>query len=93
MATRRGRRRLGDAFVLPAGKLLAHVLDNLPAPRLAFERGSYDLAATQPQNAAATWPTFAPPCTRATSATDACGARASATVGNSLRDAAIPCSA
>jgi hypothetical protein len=40
----RGRRRLGDAFVVQVGKLLAHVLDNLPAPRLAFERGSYDLA-------------------------------------------------
>jgi hypothetical protein len=31
-------------FVVQAGKLHAHVLDNLPAPRLAFERGSYDLA-------------------------------------------------
>src|ERR1035437_9959231 len=40
----RGRRRLGDALAVPAGKLLAHVLDNLPAARLAFKRPGHDLA-------------------------------------------------
>jgi len=34
----RGGRRLGDGLAIPAGELLAHALDDLPAPRLAFER-------------------------------------------------------
>ena len=40
----RRRRRLGDAIAVPAGELLAHVLDDLPAPRLAFERLRHHLA-------------------------------------------------
>ena len=44
---------VGDAFAVPAGKLLAHVLDNFPAARLAFERGGHDLAElAQPRPAA-----------------------------------------
>src|SRR6202022_766977 len=39
----RRRRRLGDAFAIPARKLLAHVLNDLPAPRLAFERFRHSL--------------------------------------------------
>jgi hypothetical protein len=34
----RGRRRLGDCLAIPAGELFADMLDNLPAPRLAFQR-------------------------------------------------------
>ena len=33
----RPSRRLGDAVAVPAGELLAHPLDDLPASRLAFE--------------------------------------------------------
>ena len=40
----RRRRRLGDALAIPAGELLAHMLDDLPAPRLAFERLRHRLA-------------------------------------------------
>src|SRR5437660_11271899 len=39
----RRRRRLGDAFAIPARKLLAHVLNDFPAPRLAFERFRHSL--------------------------------------------------
>ena len=38
----RGRRRLADRFAIPAGELLAHLLDDLPPARLAFQRlGDY----------------------------------------------------
>jgi hypothetical protein len=40
----RRRRRLGDGLAVPAGEFLAHALDDLPAPRLAFERLRHDLA-------------------------------------------------
>ena len=37
------RRRLGDALAVAARHLLAHVLDDLPPPRLAFERARHDV--------------------------------------------------
>src|ERR1700682_4958769 len=40
----RGRRGLGDPLAVPAGKFLAHMLDDFPAPRLAFERFGHSLA-------------------------------------------------
>ena len=40
----RRRRRLADRLAVPAGELLAHPLDDLPPPRLAFERLGHDLA-------------------------------------------------
>jgi hypothetical protein len=39
-----GRRRLSDRLAVPAGELLADVLDNLPAPRLAFKGLRHHLA-------------------------------------------------
>ena len=36
-------RRLGDALAVAARHLLAHVLDDLPPPRLAFERAQHDV--------------------------------------------------
>ena len=33
----RGRRRLGDPFTVPARELFAHVLDDFPTARFAFE--------------------------------------------------------
>src|SRR5882724_4107603 len=39
-----GRRRLSDRLAVPAGELLADVLDNLPAPRLAFKGLRHRLA-------------------------------------------------
>src|ERR1700730_13792398 len=39
----RRRRRLGDGLAIPARNLLAHVLNDLPAPRLAFERFRHSL--------------------------------------------------
>ena len=49
----RWRRRLGDRFAVPAGELFPHMLDDLPAPRLTFERLGHDLAKpAQPQTAA-----------------------------------------
>ena len=49
----RRRRRLGDGLAVSAGELLAHALDDLPAPRLAFERLRHDLAKlAQPRPAA-----------------------------------------
>ena len=49
----RRRRRLGDAVAVPAGELLAHPLDDLPAPRLAFERLGHHLAELAQPSAAA----------------------------------------
>ena len=49
----RRRRRLGDAIAVPAGELLAHPLDDLPAPRLAFERLGHHLAELAQPSAAA----------------------------------------
>ena len=44
-----GCRRLSDAVAIAARHLLAHVLDDLPTPRLAFERTRHDLVElTQP---------------------------------------------
>jgi len=40
----RGRRGLGDRFAVPTRELLAHMLDDLPAARIAFERFRDDLA-------------------------------------------------
>ena len=40
----RGRRRLGDRLAVAAGELFAHMLDDLPAPRIAFQRLGHDLA-------------------------------------------------
>src|ERR1700680_3110507 len=40
----RGRRRLGDRLAVSAGELFADMLDNLPAPRLAFKGLRYHLA-------------------------------------------------
>src|SRR5712664_3454896 len=40
----RGRRRLGDRLAIPAGELFADVLDDLPAPRLAFQSFRHHLA-------------------------------------------------
>ena len=49
----RGRRRLGDRLAVPAGELFADVLDDLPAPRLAFQGLRYHLAKlVQPLTAA-----------------------------------------
>ena len=49
----RRRRRLGDRLAVPAGELLAHMLDDLPAPRLAFERLRHHLAELAQPSAAA----------------------------------------
>ncbi len=49
----RRRRRLGDALAVAAGELLAHPLDDLPAPRLAFERLGHHLAELAQPSAAA----------------------------------------
>ena len=49
----RRRRRLADRLAVPAGELLAHPLDDLPAPRLAFERLGHDLAELAQPRAAA----------------------------------------
>ena len=38
------RRRLGNRLAVPAGELFADVLDDLPAPRLAFKGHRYNLA-------------------------------------------------
>jgi hypothetical protein len=49
----RRRRRLGDRLTVPASELLAHPLDDLPAPRLAFERLGHDFAELAQPRAAA----------------------------------------
>jgi hypothetical protein len=49
----RRRRRLGDAVAVPASELLAHPLDDLPAPRLALERLGHHLAELAQPRAAA----------------------------------------
>ena len=49
----RGRRGLGDRFAVPTRELLAHMLDDLPAARLAFERFGDDLAELAQAKAAA----------------------------------------
>ena len=50
-----GRRRLGNRLAVPAGELLTDVLDDLPAPRLAFKGLRYHLAKlVQPLTAAFT---------------------------------------
>ena len=47
------RRRLGHGLAVAARHLLAHVLDDLPAPRLAFQRARHHLAElAQPRSAA-----------------------------------------
>ena len=49
----RGRRRLSDRLAIPAGELFSDMLDNLPAPRLAFQRFRDDLTKlVQPLTAA-----------------------------------------
>src|SRR5271166_3814782 len=49
----RRRWRLGDTLAVPAGELLAHPLDDLPPPRLAFERlGHHFAELAQPPAAA-----------------------------------------
>src|SRR6516225_4428977 len=49
----RGRQRLGDRLAIPAGELFADMLDNLPAPRLAFQGLRHHLAElVQPLTAA-----------------------------------------
>src|SRR3954447_4006136 len=49
----RGRRRLRYALAIAAGHRLAHVLDDLPAPRLALERLRDDLSQFAQARAAA----------------------------------------
>jgi hypothetical protein len=58
MASRLGRAkppgsRLGDRLRVAATELLAHSLDDLPAPRLAFERLGHDFAELAQQRAVA----------------------------------------
>ena len=49
----RWRRRLGDRLAIPAGELLAHMLDDFPAARFAFQCLGHDLAKlVQPRAAA-----------------------------------------
>ena len=40
----RGRWRLCDPFTVPTRELFAHVLDDFPTARFAFERFGYSLA-------------------------------------------------
>jgi hypothetical protein len=47
------RRRFGDRLAIPARKLLTHMLDDLPAPRFAFQRFRHHLAELAQANAAA----------------------------------------
>ena len=49
----RRRRRLADRLAVPTGELFAHPLDDLPAPRLAFERLGHHLAELAQPRAAA----------------------------------------
>lgn len=49
----RRRWRLSDAFAIPARELFTHVLDNFPAPGLAFERFGHSLAELAQVGAAA----------------------------------------
>src|SRR5579859_4473265 len=47
------RRWLGDRLAIPTRELLAHVLDDLPAPRLAFKRFRHHFAELAQPDAAA----------------------------------------
>ena len=49
----RWRRRLGNRLAVPARELLPHVLDDLPSPRLAFQRLRHHLAELAQPNTAA----------------------------------------
>ena len=49
----RRRRRLGDRLAIPAGELFAHMFDDFPAARIAFERLRHFLAELAQSDAAA----------------------------------------
>ena len=62
------RRRLGNRLAIPARELLPHVLDELPSPRLAFQRLRHHLAELAQPNTAAfctgAWRRFDDPLNR-----------------------------